>query len=76
MALFGGLALIFPMLIMVLARPSMFNSLLTTSLFTVAVGVTLAWWMEEADSKDIIGATAAYAAVLMVFVGVDGDASK
>jgi len=68
MALFGGVALIAPMLIMTLHQ-SKLTSLLTTSLFVVAVAVTLAWWMEDATSKDIVGATAAYAAVLVVFVG-------
>jgi hypothetical protein len=68
MALFGGAALIAPMLIMILHQ-SKLTSLLTTSLFVVVVAVTLAWWMEDATSKDIVGATAAYAAVLVVFVG-------
>jgi hypothetical protein len=68
MALFGGAALIAPMLIMALHQ-SKLTSLLTTSLFVVAVAVTLAWWMEDATNKDIVGATAAYAAVLVVFVG-------
>ncbi|KAJ5727950.1 hypothetical protein N7493_005770 [Penicillium malachiteum] len=68
MALFGGAALIVPMLIMTLS-PSKLNSLLTTSLFVVGVAVVLAWFMEDAGPKDILGATAAYAAVLVVFVG-------
>ncbi|RFU23838.1 hypothetical protein B7463_g12502, partial [Scytalidium lignicola] len=68
MALFGGVALIAPMLIMTLHTTKL-TVLLTTSLFVVAVAVILAWWMEDAQSKDIIAATAAYAAVLVVFVG-------
>jgi VIT1/CCC1 family predicted Fe2+/Mn2+ transporter len=68
MALFGGAALIAPMLIMALHQ-SKLTSLLTTSLFVIAVAVMLAWWMEDATNKDIVGATAAYAAVLVVFVG-------
>ncbi|KAJ5729146.1 uncharacterized protein N7483_003654 [Penicillium malachiteum] len=68
MALFGGAALIVPMLIMTL-HPSKLNSLLTTSLFVVGVAVILAWFMKDAAPKDILGATAAYAAVLVVFVG-------
>jgi VIT1/CCC1 family predicted Fe2+/Mn2+ transporter len=68
MALFGGAALIAPMLIMTLHQ-SKLTSLLTTSLFVVAVAVFSAWWMEDATGKDIVGATAAYAAVLVVFVG-------
>jgi VIT1/CCC1 family predicted Fe2+/Mn2+ transporter len=68
MALFGGAALIAPMLIMTLHQTKL-TSLLTTSLFVVAVAVTLAWWMEDAKNQDVIAATAAYAAVLVVFVG-------
>jgi hypothetical protein len=68
MALFGGAALIAPMLIMTLHQ-SKLTSLLTTSLFVVVVAVTLAWWMEDAKNQDVMAATAAYAAVLVVFVG-------
>jgi hypothetical protein len=68
MALFGGFALIAPMLIMAL-HPTRLTSLLTTSIFVFAVAIALAWYMKEAQSKDVIGATAAYAAVLVVFVG-------
>ncbi|KAE8441928.1 hypothetical protein EG329_004186 [Mollisiaceae sp. DMI_Dod_QoI] len=68
MALFGGLALIVPMLIMTL-HESKVTSLVTTSVFVIAVAVLLAGFMEDADPKDILAATAAYAAVLVVFVG-------
>ncbi|KAH6698411.1 hypothetical protein BKA61DRAFT_622206 [Leptodontidium sp. MPI-SDFR-AT-0119] len=68
MALFGGLALTVPMLIMTLHQ-SKITSLVTTSVFVIAVAVALAWFMKDAQAKDIIGATAAYAAVLVVFVG-------
>jgi hypothetical protein len=68
MALFGGAALIAHMLIMTLHQ-SKLTSLLTTSLFVIAVAVTLAWWMEDAKNQDVMAATAAYAAVLVVFVG-------
>jgi membrane protein implicated in regulation of membrane protease activity len=67
-ALFGGVALVAPMLIMTL-YPSKLTALLTTSLFVIAVAVLLAWRMKDAQNKDIVGATAAYAAVLAVFVG-------
>jgi len=69
MALFGGLALIVPMLIMSLHQ-SRLTALVTTSVFVIAVGAILAWWMDDAQDKDIVAATAAYAAVLVVFVGV------
>ncbi len=45
------------------------TSLVTTSVFVVAVAIALAYFMKDAQTKDIIGATAAYAAVLVVFVG-------
>lgn len=46
-----------------------FSQLLTTSAFTLGIGLILAFWMDDATNKDIIAATAAYAAVLVVFVG-------
>ena len=68
MATFGGLTLIVPMLIMVM-DPRKLTTIVTTSVFTLAIGLILAFWMDEAESKDMIAATAAYAAVLVVFVG-------
>ena len=68
MSTFGGLTLIVPMLIMVL-DPRRLTTVVTISVFTLAIGLILAVWMDEAESKDMIGATAAYAAVLVVFVG-------
>jgi hypothetical protein len=67
-ALFGGAALIAPMLIMTL-HPSKLTSLLTTSVFVVGVAEVLAWRLEDAKNQDVMAATAAYAAVLVVFVG-------
>ena len=68
MSTFGGLTLIVPMLIMVL-DPRKLTTVVTTSVFTLVIGLALAIWMDEAESKDMIAATAAYAAVLVVFVG-------
>ena len=68
MAAFGGATLIVPMLIMVLDQ-RMVTTLVTTSAFTLGIGLILAFWMEDSNGKDIIAATAAYAAVLVVFVG-------
>jgi len=68
MAIVGGFALVVPMLIMIL-HSSKVTSLVTTSVFVLFVAVSLAWLMDTAEPKDIIGATAAYAAVLVVFVG-------
>jgi VIT1/CCC1 family predicted Fe2+/Mn2+ transporter len=67
-AIFGGLAVIVPMLIMSL-HPTRLTQLLTASIFVVSVALILAWVMDEAERKDIIAATAAYGAVLVVFVG-------
>jgi hypothetical protein len=66
MAGFGGVALIGPMLIMTL-HPTKVTSLVTTSAFVFVVAVLLAYIMT--DPTNVIGATAAYAAVLVVFVG-------
>ncbi|XMA14588.1 hypothetical protein WAI453_007379 [Rhynchosporium graminicola] len=68
MAVFGGLALVAPMLIMTLHEGKT-TSLVTTSVFVFVVAIILAWRMKDAQAKDIIGATAAYPAVLVVFVG-------
>jgi VIT1/CCC1 family predicted Fe2+/Mn2+ transporter len=65
----GGFALLVPMLIMTL-HSSKVTSLVTTSVFVLAGAVSLAWFMDTAEPKDTIGATVAYAAVLVVFVGV------
>ncbi|KAF4625610.1 hypothetical protein G7Y89_g12555 [Cudoniella acicularis] len=67
-AVFGGIAVITPMLIMSL-HPTRLTQLLTASLFVVSVALLLAWLMDEAEWKDMIATTAAYAAVLVVFVG-------
>lgn len=68
MALFGGVVVVAPMLIMSLHR-TLLTTLLTTSLFVLVVGLVLAWSMDSAQPKDILMATAAYAAILVVFVG-------
>ncbi len=67
-ALFGGVVVVAPMLIMTLHR-TLLTALLTTSLFVLAVSLILAWSMDSAQPKDILTATAAYAAILVVFVG-------
>lgn len=67
-ALVGGLVLLAPMLIMRL-HPDLPTVILTTSAFVVVVGILLAARLPNAEPKDIVGASAAYAAVLVVFVG-------
>ena len=71
--LFGGFALIVPMLIMDL-HPTKLTSLLTTSVFVLALAILFAA-LTHWEPKDIIGATAAYAAVLVVFVGTSTSES-
>jgi hypothetical protein len=68
MALFGGCSLIAPMLIMRL-NPTLLTGLVTASVFILAVSIILAFYMRDAQKRDILTATAAYAAVLVVFVG-------
>ena len=68
MALFGGLALIAPTLIMAL-HPSLQTSLITTSIATFLFALALAFGATDSSGKDVLAATAAYAAVLIVFIG-------
>ncbi|KAI8951208.1 hypothetical protein F4801DRAFT_304588 [Xylaria longipes] len=67
MALFGGIALIGPMLLMVLHK-DMTTDLATTSgaVFIVAIIISI---YSTATPEGIVGTIAAYAAVLVVFVG-------
>jgi len=67
-ALFGALALIAPMLIMRL-HSTLLTQLLTTSVFILAFGCALAYFLDSTDETYIASASAAYAAVLVVFVG-------
>jgi hypothetical protein len=43
----------------------------TTMVFTLVVGCILGYWMVDSNGLIIVGMTAAYAAVLVVFVGSD-----
>lgn len=70
MSTFSGLTLIVPMLIMVLDTRK-WTTVITASVFTIVIGLALAVWMSDAETKDMIAATAAYAAVLVVFVGAN-----
>jgi len=63
----GGLALIIPMLVMVLHN-TLLTSLLTVSVATLLFAGFCAMSF-EVDSPQLVAATAAYAAVLVVFVG-------
>lgn len=67
-ALLGGFALIIPMLVMKL-NPTTLTVCLTTTLFVIAAALLLALFMRDTEPKDVLSITAAYAAVLVVFVG-------
>lgn len=60
---------IVPMLI-ISPHPTRLTQLLIASLFVLRVALILAWLMNDAEGKVMIAATAAYATVLVVFVGV------
>lgn len=66
MALIGGLSLISPMLIMVLHK-DLLTTLLTTSISVLIFGFILALYLKSPET--VMGVVAAYAAVLVVFVG-------
>lgn len=68
MALFGGIALIIPTVIM--AKNEGINiSLIVTSVFVFIFALILAFGATDSTGKDVLGMTAAYTAVLVVFVG-------
>ncbi|KAK2779150.1 hypothetical protein CKAH01_11409 [Colletotrichum kahawae] len=64
----GGAFLVGPMWIMVL-NGGLYTSLISTTAFVAAFGVLMAYFLNEA--KDVLASTAAYAAVLVVFVGTN-----
>jgi hypothetical protein len=68
MALFGGIALIVPTVIMAKHQDLNF-SLGTTSVATVIFALMLAFGARDSTGKDVLAATAAYTAVLVVFIG-------
>jgi uncharacterized membrane protein YhaH (DUF805 family) len=72
-AIFGGLALIIPMLIMRL-HPTLLTQLLTASLFILCFGITIAYVLHDSEAIAIATISAGYAAVLVVFVGSSGSA--
>lgn len=73
--LVGGVSLIVPMLLMVLLPPQTVQlattiQLVTTSIFTLLFSSVLAFYHGEGASPlALVGATAAYTAVLVVFIG-------
>lgn len=69
MAVIGGGFLIGPMLVMVLHR-GLVTSLVTTSVCVFAFGLVMCRFVDE--PLQILSNTAAYAAVLVVFIGTGG----
>ncbi|KAL8715700.1 MAG: hypothetical protein Q9220_000367 [cf. Caloplaca sp. 1 TL-2023] len=70
-AIVGGLSVIGPMLIMAI-HPSQVKTLVTASAAVILFAVGLAW-KSSAQVEALLGTTAAYAAVLVVFVGVNSN---
>lgn len=64
----GGLALVIPMAVM-LAYPELYIALITTTFSILVVVTFLAFLVDDLQPKDLFACTAAYAAVLVVFVG-------
>lgn len=70
----GGGALLLPMIIMIVC-PGQLPALMTTYCFVFAVAIALAILMRDSQPKDIFACVAAYAAVLVVFVGTGQSSS-
>lgn len=66
--IFGGLALLLPMYVM-LEHPERDIAFLTTTCSILVVVTFLAFLVDDLQPKDLFACTAAYAAVLVVFVG-------
>lgn len=70
-ALCGGLSVIAPMLIMAI-NPSQIKTLVTASVAVLLFSIGLAW-RSSARIDALLATTAAYAAVMVVFVGVNSE---
>lgn len=68
MGALGGVAVIGPMLLMSLHR-TLITSLVTSSVATVLFTLVLALGARNLKGQEVLGAVAAYAAVLVVFIG-------
>ncbi|KAL7953087.1 hypothetical protein V8C34DRAFT_297876 [Trichoderma compactum] len=68
MAVFSGLFLLAPMWIMVL-HPTTYTGLVLTTVFTFAFAIVMAVVLRGDSTIAVMSSTAAYAAVLVVFVG-------
>jgi hypothetical protein len=72
MAAVGGAFLIAPMWLMVLHR-TLYTGLVSTTVFVIFFGIVMAFFIEK--GLDVMTTTAAYAAVLVVFVGLNTSAA-
>lgn len=68
MAVLGGAALIIPVVIMTL-KPTLVGNLVTAAVSTVIFAVIMVGFATDASGKDVLASTAAYAAVMVVFIG-------
>ncbi|KAI0184910.1 hypothetical protein EV127DRAFT_221888 [Xylaria flabelliformis] len=68
MALFGGVALIAPVIIMTL-RPTLIVDLVTVSVSTALFSLAMVTFATDMSGKDVLTSTAGYAAVMVVFIG-------
>jgi hypothetical protein len=67
-AIVGGIFLIGTMWLMVLYK-ARYTALVSTTLFVTVIGLLMAWILD--NLRDVLSSTAAYAAVLVVFVGLN-----
>jgi len=75
MSLIGGAFLIAPMIILTKQRNSLRNSLIVTAVFVLCFPLVLSW-LSRMKNQEIVSATAAYAAVLVVLVGLSLPSSN
>lgn len=73
LAALGGAFLIGPMWLMVL-RNGELTGLIATTGFVAVFGIVMAYFLDE--GKDVLASTAAYAAVLVVFVGTSTSSTS
>lgn len=71
--MFGAALLLVPMWLMTL-ETTLYSSLTTTTMFVVVFGLMVVLRLEK--PIDVLSATAAYAAVLVIFVGLTDDSSR
>jgi uncharacterized membrane protein len=63
------------MLVMTLHK-SRNTSLVTTTISVLLFAIVVAYFARKASPQEVLAATAAYAAVLVVFVGTNSDVPK